>query len=235
MKACNFLLFFWMFFIAHPTISDEYSTAETISDKTKAFLQEKVNQQLPPEEHNGVKISLRNINPNLQLPKCDNALTLSLQSQSIQRNTSVKVNCKGNRPWSMYVSSIISVEKDVIAVRSGLPRHHILQEEDLITIKKDKYSLRGGYNTQPSHLIGQQLKRALRSGDIIYSYHLQAPDIIKKGDLVTVIAKRGALAVMSAGVALNNASKGEKVRVENQRSSRVVHAKVIGPATVEVL
>ena len=171
----------------------------------------------------------------LQFPKCDKPLTLSLQGQSIQRNTSVKVSCLGAHPWSLYLTSTISIKKSVIAVRQELPRHHIVRKDDLVEVKQNVYNLRNGYITSPNLVIGKQLKRALRTGDVIYNYQLQAPDIIKKGDRVTVIAKRGSLAVISPGIALNDASEGERLRVENQRSSRIIHTRAIAPGTAEVL
>ncbi|MGH1486199.1 MAG: flagellar basal body P-ring formation chaperone FlgA [Cellvibrionaceae bacterium] len=235
MKACNFLLFFCSFLISLFASSAEAASPERLQQITKAFLEEKLYDQLPTEDHAGVKVRIRHINRNLNLAKCDKPLTLQLQGQSIQRNASVKVSCTSDRPWSLYVNGTIVVEKEVVTIRHGLPRHHVLEKDDLTFIKKDMYSLRGGYSTQTNLIVGQQLKRALRSGDVIYSYHLQAPDIIKKGDLVTMVAKRGSLAVMSSGIALSDASKGESLKVENRRSSRIVHTKVIGPATVEVL
>ena len=235
MKAGNFLLFFCAFLTAFSASSTETTSAERLQQLAKAFLEEKLYEQLPSEDHAGVKIRIRPINKNVKLAKCDKPLTLQLQGQNIQRNASVKVSCSSQRPWSLYVNGKIALEKEVVAIRQGLPRHHILEEDDLTLIKKDSYSLRAGYTTKTSSVVGQQLKRALRSADVVYGHHLQAPDIIKKGDLVTVVAKRGSLAVMSAGIALSNASKGERLKVENQRSSRIVHTKVIGPATVEVL
>ncbi len=208
---------------------------EVIRERVKTFLYKQLKKQLPANHLNNVQIHVRNLDDRLKLSACDKPLTLHLQGKSIQRNSSVKVSCQSEQAWSIYVSSSIALNVPVVTLRRAVPRHHILQEKDLMTSQLDIYSIRNGYTTSKESILGKQLKRPLKAGDVIYSYHLQAPDIIKKGDQVTVIANRGGLSVVSAGIALNDASKGEKVRIENQRSTRIIQAKVIGPGTVEVL
>ncbi len=235
MKATNFLLFFCSVLLLNNTYAKEIINHSELRDQVKQFLQSKLYQQLPTSDHKGVKVHVRSIDQRLRLSKCDKALTLKLQGQTVKRNNSVKVSCQSITPWSMYVGSTVALEKPVIVSRHELPRHHILEKSDLTVVQQDIYSLRGGYSTQFDDVIGQQLKRPLRSGNIVYNYQLQAPDIIKKGDRVTVIAKRGSLSVMSHGIALGNASAGENVRIENQKSSRIIQARVIAPGTVEVI
>lgn len=243
MKTTNFLLFFYMLFLSSiysgniSAAASETNNIDThsIERQVEKFLRERITQRLPENQHSGVKIQIRNIDQRLRLSKCAKELTLTLQGQKIQRTSSVKVMCDDNTPWSIYVGSTISLELPVVALRSELPRRHIIRESDLMIMQRDIYSLRDGYTTHLDNIVGQELKRALRAGDVVYSFHLQAPDIVKKGDRVTLIAKRGGLSVMSHGIAMASASKGERVRVENQRSARIIQGKVIGPGTVEIL
>ncbi len=235
MKATNFLLFFCSVLLFNNVNAKEIIDHGELKHQVKQFLQDKLYQQLPKSEYRGVKVHVRSIDQRLRLSKCDKPLTLKLQGQTVKRNNSVKVSCQSNTPWSMYVGSTVALEMPVIVSRHELPRHHIIEKNDLTSIQQDIYSLRGGYSTRFEDIIGQQLKRPLRSGNVIYNYQLQAPDIIKKGDRVTVIAKRGALSVISQGIALGNASEGENVRIENQKSSRIIQARVVAPGTVEVI
>lgn len=239
MKITNFLLFFYMI-VAMPTYASDLNTANSVDatlirTNVETFLKSEIDKHIPAAKRALVNIQVRNLDKRLRLSPCDKALTLNLQGKQIRRSTSVKVSCTGNKPWSIYTNSTISLEMPIVSLNQELPRGHVLQAKDLLTIPKDIYSLRDGYSTQPETVIGQELKRALRTGDVVYSYHLQAPDLIKKGDRVTVIARRGGLSVISHGIALSDASRGEKVRVENQRSERIIQAKVVGPGQVEVL
>lgn len=239
MKTTNFLLFFSMILSMSPfsAIAKPHKAIDPllISAQVEQFLKNEVMRQLPSDSKARVKIDVRNLDRYIKLSQCDRPLTLKLQGQRVQRQTSVKVICDGSSPWSLYVSSTLYLEMPVVSLRRELPRRHVLRKEDLTTTLQNVYSLRDGYTTEASLIVGQELKRALRTGDVVYSFNLQAPDIIKKGDRVTVVARRNGLSVMSHGIALSDASAGEKVRIENQRSTRIIQAKVVGPGTVEVL
>lgn len=243
MKTTNFLAFFsaliatlYLGLLAsHSYAENTAMDTQVLREQVKAFLKKKIKQQLPTYPLNNVNIQVRNIDERVRLNQCDKPLTIRLQGSSIQRNTTVKTSCKGSKPWSLYISSTIALNLPIMTLRHELPRNHIIREEDLIAAPLDIYSLRSGYTTSAKPLIGKQLKRSLKTGDVVYNYHLQAPDIVRKGDQVTIITQRGGLSVMSQGIALNDASKGEKVRIENQRSTRIIQAKVVGPGTVEVL
>lgn len=234
MKISSFLCVFYItIFWANHSFASALTMKDVAPQVEKYLRQKIVNQRIDIDTVN-VKVKLRNINQHLKLSQCDKPLTLELQSKIIQRNATVKVSCESPKSWSLFVGSTIALEKPIIVARYELPRHHIINKDDLVTVQRDIYTLRTGYTNDVNDVIGKELKRAMRSGDIVYSYNLRAPDIIKKGDLVTLIIKRGSLSVSSPGIALSNASAGEKLRVENQRSSRIVHARVIGPSTAEV-
>lgn len=239
MKTTNFFCFFSLALLVTLSITSRASTPQhsidTIHKTVEAFIREKLHSQLKSEQRSGLSISVRPIDKRLRLQKCDRDLTLSLQGQAIRQQANVKVSCRGSVPWSVYVGSKIRLDLPIVVLSKGLPRRHIIEETDLMTVTKDIYSLRNGYVSDPQVLIGQELKRPLKAGDILYRYHLQAPDIIKKGDRVTVVAKRGGLSVISQGIALGNASEGERVRIENERSSRIIQAKAVAAGRVEVL
>jgi flagella basal body P-ring formation protein FlgA len=234
-KAYNFLLVFSLIFTLPITHADEYASTDDIRAQVKTFLHEKLKQQLVPGDHKNVKINVRQIDPRLRLAKCDKSLTMELQGQKIHRSASVKVSCISQKRWSIYIGSTIRLEKPVYVLRHSLNRKDLIGKNDLTTAIFDVYALRASYSTNSADIIGKQLKRPLKAGQVIYSYHLQAPEIIKKGDLVSIVAKRGSLSVVVSGIALNNASIGERLRVENQHSSRIIDTKVTGPGTVEVL
>ena len=235
MKTANFFAFFCMLLVASASRGNDVIPLAEIESQVKRFLTQKISSQLPPGDNTDVKVQVRQLDPRLRLRPCANNLTLFLQSSRIQRATSVKVSCAGPAPWSLFVGSTVALEKPVVTLRESLPRNHVLDEDDLILVRKDIYNLRRGYSADLEQWLGQQLKRPLRAGDVLYGYHLQAPEIIKKGDKVTVIAKIGSLAVISNGIALENASEGDQIRVENQRSAKVIFARVTGPNTVEAM
>ncbi|MBX2808012.1 MAG: flagellar basal body P-ring formation protein FlgA [Cellvibrionaceae bacterium] len=233
MKSGNFLLAFCLLLSPLNTTANDYMSLQIIEENVSRFIQEYLVQQLDGVNAGDIHINTRPIDPRLKLARCDKPLTLARGNLKIQRNVSIKVSCSDQ--WSLYVGNTITIERAVVVARAELPRLHILGEADLTDVKKNIFTLRGGYHTERSALLGQQLKRPVSTGAVVYNYLLQAPDIVKKGDRVTVISQRGALQVTAPGIALGNGSQGEKIRIENQRSSRIIQAKIIGPGTVEII
>ena len=235
MKAGNFLHFFSLILISIQAYGSATVGSKELSKAVQTFIDQQAAEIQQKNDVGRVNISLRAIDSRLKLPQCVNALTFSPDQLPIKRNLSIKVNCEGNKPWSFYASATMSVEKPIVVAGSDLPKNHILTRNDLSIIYKNTFEMRSGYKSTVDELVGLQLKRAVRTHNVIYDHVLKSPDIIKKGERVTLIAKRGSLSVTSLGVALSDGSRGEKILIENARSARVVQGMIVGPGTVELL
>ena len=235
MKSGNFLLAFYVFFYVATSEAKDYTDIKSLERTVIAHIEKSMAAGAKQNDGSQLKVRVRPIDPRLKLAACVKPLTLAPQKVSLKRNVSIKVSCVGDRPWSLYVNAILALERPIVVARTELPKAHVLGHGDISTVAKDIFTLRGGYATEADMVVGQELKRPLRTGSVVYNYSLRAPDIVKKGDAVTVIAQRGALQVTSPGIALSSGSKGEKIRVENQRSSRVIQGKIIGPGAVKLM
>jgi flagella basal body P-ring formation protein FlgA len=236
MNATNFLLIFSYFITVSSASAVETIDHLALQANVEQFVLKKVMAQVNKNQDIDVSVSVRNIDPRLKLRRCDVPLAFELTGQSIKRSNSVKVSCASLiSPWSIYTMSTISEEMKVITAGTELPRHHIITAKDLIILKQDIHRLRGGYTTQKLDLIGQQLVRPIRAGAVIYQNQLQLPVIIEKGDKVTIVTTRGALSVIHQGIALQNASKGERIQVKNHGSNRTIQGFAVSIGRVEIL
>jgi flagella basal body P-ring formation protein FlgA len=73
-------------------------------------------------------------------------------------------------------------------------------------------------------IIGLAARRVLRANKPVRLNDLEAPKLIRKNQLVTIMLEAPGLTLRTQGKALADASKGEAVRVLNTRSKRVIHA-----------
>jgi|GEM_PF-427149 len=236
MKPRNYLCFFSLFFSAFFVNADEYTNLNNVVNLSKNHLLEKLKKELTTEDYLALNIKSKKVDYRLRLKKCAKPLTFAHKSSSNMRGTvSIKVTCPTENAWSIYTKHHISLEKSIIVLKNDLPKNHVITDNDLRYTPKDIYTLRPGYLKSKDLILGHQLKRSFREGQPIYNEHLKKPTLIKKGDAVNVIAKVGALSVMASGIALKDGRKGDQIRVENRRSSRIIHAKVIGPNTVMII
>ncbi|MCK9294727.1 MAG: flagellar basal body P-ring formation chaperone FlgA [Desulfobulbaceae bacterium] len=122
----------------------------------------------------------------------------------------------------------------VLLASHSLSRRSILSPGDIETDFRDISMLGDNLISNPDQAIGKQLYKSLRAGDLVFAHLLKNPPLVKRGDLVTIIAKNGGLQVSAPGEAKNAGGIGEIVRVKNLMSRRVLQARVVDEGVVEV-
>lgn len=88
--------------------------------------------------------------------------------------------------------------------------------------------------TDLSQLQGRTARRALRPGELLTLGHFEAPRLVERNDLVTLIVRRGAATVSVRGQALQAARLGDSVRVKNLSSDQIVVGVATAHQTVEI-
>lgn len=240
MKAGNYLCLFSLIFslILLPSAASatKYVELEDLAQAAKVYLEKQVDQQSHYSSKKYVSIKSHTIDSRLKLKKCDKPLTFTHnQNTKISGTTSVKVHCSSPFPWAIYTKHLVSIKKSVLVINKNLPKGHIVTDTDINYSTKNIRTLRNGYISDKSFVLGSQLKRPVREGQPIYSHQLEPIELIKKGDKVNISAKVGSLTVVTSGTALDNGRKGEQIDVKNLRSSRVIRTKIIGASSVEVI
>ncbi|MBU4263679.1 MAG: flagellar basal body P-ring formation chaperone FlgA [Proteobacteria bacterium] len=122
----------------------------------------------------------------------------------------------------------------VLLASHSLSRRTIISAEDIETDFRDISMLGDSLINNPGQAIGKQLYKSLRAGDIVFAHLLKNPPLVKRGDLVTIIAKSGGLQVSAPGEVKNAGAIGEIVRVKNLMSRRVLQARVVDEGVVEI-
>jgi flagella basal body P-ring formation protein FlgA len=79
------------------------------------------------------------------------------------------------------------------------------------------------------------LKYSLRPGEFLRQNMLEHPVVIKRGELIKLIARSGLLTVVAYGTAQNDGAIGEQIKVENSDTNRTVVGRVLNESSVLVL
>jgi flagellar basal body P-ring formation protein FlgA len=116
-----------------------------------------------------------------------------------------------------------------------LPKGTILDEshlqKKLMNISKAPSNIVKNYNKA----MNNTLRRSLRPGEYLRANMLENPVIIKRGEMIKLIAKSGMLTVVAYGTAQNDGALGEQIKVENSDTSRTVVGRVVNASSVEVV
>ncbi len=122
----------------------------------------------------------------------------------------------------------------VVILSRNSARRTILAREDIQTDFRDISMLGDDLITDPDFAVGKKLKKTLRKGALLSSSLLENPQIVKRGDRVTIMARSDGLQVTAPGEAKNSGAAGDMVRVKNIMSRRVVQARVVDEGLVEI-
>jgi flagella basal body P-ring formation protein FlgA len=85
-----------------------------------------------------------------------------------------------------------------------------------------------------AQLVGLATRRSLPPNAPIRGADLRQPNLVTKGQLVTIALEGRALQLTAQGRALQDGSQGETVRIVNTMSNRTIEATVTGPNLVAV-
>jgi flagella basal body P-ring formation protein FlgA len=86
----------------------------------------------------------------------------------------------------------------------------------------------------PLDLESARATRDLGPGDVVRSQDVVVPPPVRAGQSVRVHVRLGRVRVSVDGVAAQDGSLGEEIRIVNPSSGRALRARVVGPAAVEV-
>ena len=84
------------------------------------------------------------------------------------------------------------------------------------------------------NVVGKRTTRAIKAGVILRTDMVELPPLVKRGDVVVIIAESEGLKVTALGKAKHRGHRGEKIAVENLDSRKEVFARVLDASTVKV-
>ncbi len=119
-------------------------------------------------------------------------------------------------------------------VNRRLSRGDVIRKNDIEWVDTREKMLRRGFIQDENQIIGMAAKRYIAAKSPLTTGHLQRPQLVTKGGLVTISLNSGAMSLKAQGRALETGSLGDIIRVENGRSKKIVQAKIIGAGSVKV-
>ncbi len=214
-------------FLATPLAAEESS----LLDQLKNYAEQFVYSQLVIDPTTQVEVEAEKIDNRRQLHDCSGHITASVANDEIKRRTTVKLTCDQEPAWETYVPVRIRVLKPVVTVSVPVSKEMSLTADMLRVDFIEEQFLRGDVFTEIDPLLGARSRRELRPGQPVRQSQIC---VVCKGDTVQIEASTSAIAIQTAGQALQDGSFGDTIRVENLRSHRIITATVVAIGQVRV-
>lgn len=93
-------------------------------------------------------------------------------------------------------------------------------------------SARGALSAEAA--AGKEAVRALPAGSPLKSYDVAEPQLVRKGQAVTLLVQNGALRIEGRGKALSSGAMGSVVRAQLQGGQTLVEGEVVGRGIVRL-
>ena len=134
----------------------------------------------------------------------------------------------------LWVNATISVVADVVTVVNPLGKHQHIEQADLTVERRDLAGLSADTVRRIEDALGNRTTRMIYPGTVLKASMIASPPLVRRGDIVRILATTGTMTITATGMAKQQGRKGDAVRVKNTDSNRVITARVSGPGTVVV-
>ena len=161
------------------------------------------------------------LDPALRLPRCGAALVARVQGSN-----SVEVGCPDG--WRLFVPVRVRRSQTVLVLIRGIAPGETITADAFVPETRDASRIVGAAVADPAQAVGRVARRMLSAGAVLSATDLVAQRLIRRGDNVALVSRRGGVEVRVVGKALGDAGERERVTVENLSSRRVVQG-VVGP------
>ncbi|WPC74798.1 flagellar basal body P-ring formation chaperone FlgA [Vibrio porteresiae] len=178
-----------------------------------------------------VEAQASDIDPRVYATQCPEPLKTSSSSHNGSASyITVLVTCEPD-DWKIYVPVKLTLTVPLVTASSPLTRGQVITSQNIsISMVNLLLFKRQGFSSTEM-VEGAKLKRNVSLGDVI-----TANDIcfVCRNETVMIRAQSAGMSITTKGTALSDGILGEQIKVKNDKSNRIIDAKVSGIGEVMV-
>lgn len=147
---------------------------------------------------------------------------------------SVSIFVDGQFEKRIWVTAQIKVQGEVVVVRKPLGRYQRIAQDDLLLKTMDLSQIPPDAIRQIASVVGKRTTRSVFPKAVLREALVESPPVLKRGDLVTILAESQGLKITTQGLTKEKGRPGERIRVLNIDSKKMIYARVLDGGTVKV-
>lgn len=111
-------------------------------------------------------------------------------------------------------------------LRENMNHGTIIGAHDIDWLEIPERAVKSGMALGENDLVGMTPRRSLVSNHPVLTGDIEAPQLVDRGEIVTMVFNEGGLQLTAQGKALEKGAKGDRIKVVNTSSSKTVVAEV---------
>jgi len=140
----------------------------------------------------------------------------------------------GKEERAFFVTARVDIQGEAIFAARELNRDDVIGPEDIEIREVSLSRLPSNVIRNPEEVMGMMVAARVRQGEPLRTTALEAPELIKRGDLVQIVVETRGMRVESRGIAKENGRMRDVIKVMNMGSNKIVYGHVTAVGEVRV-
>ncbi|MBI3327987.1 MAG: flagellar basal body P-ring formation protein FlgA [Nitrospinae bacterium] len=217
------------------TASQEHAAVVPLEEITRQVTRY-IMDRISAEPHH-VRITNVRIQGDLRVPRAPLSYEIIPRTRQLWPGPvsfTVVVRADGRPVQRLLATGNVEVSGKVVVAAYPLARNHLMTEADIRLEERHLAQLPQGTFIDPQHVLGKRTRQGIGAGSVLHSQLLEAPPLIKRGAVVTILGESPWVTVVAQGQAKGDGARGEQIRVVNLSSRKEIYAEVVDASTVRV-
>jgi flagella basal body P-ring formation protein FlgA len=185
------------------------------------------------------KVKVPSVNPDADLivPSGNSRISVEFSAgETFRRRATARLSIiVNNRHWkSIYLTGVIEIYGQVVKVARDIPRGQQIGIDDVTVEEADFGTLPDSVVTELGDVLGMETLTALKAGQVLTETLVQAPVLVARGDMVTLVLDIPNMRVTARGIAQQNGRRRQVIKVLNIASNKVVYGQVLTTNEVKI-
>jgi flagella basal body P-ring formation protein FlgA len=146
----------------------------------------------------------------------------------------VNFNVDGQFRKKIWTTATIEMLVEVVVTAKPLRKHMQITAEDIELQQMDLAHLPSNVITDPQAVLGKRARSTISAKTVLHSDLIELPPLVKRGDIVVIVAESKGLRITALGKAKRKGRLGERIPVENFDSKKILNAQVLDAKTVRI-
>ncbi|HEX8164922.1 MAG TPA: flagellar basal body P-ring formation chaperone FlgA [Beijerinckiaceae bacterium] len=150
------------------------------------------------------------------------------------RRVSALASVGGDRRGAVRIAGVVTELVETAVLTRALNRGETVQSSDFAVERRAKETLPGDVQTDAAALAGRIARRSLSAGAVVRTGDLGRPEIVARGDIVTVFYEIPGMTLTLRARATEAGAQGDSIGVLNIQSKKTLQATVVAHGKVAV-
>lgn len=179
-----------------------------------------------PKSIKNYNVTIKPIANHIKLQRCHNPVISMQYPATMLKKQLLSISC-GKPYWHVYLQMQVSAIVPVVVAKKMILPHTLLNSDNLMTQQVNTSQLQHGYFSSLNHFPKSKTNTYIKQGAIITPRMLQKQFDVLARQNIKIISNADHVSVMMKGVALQSGMVGDRIKVKNIKTKKVLEGSII--------